>query len=187
MKFKLKLKNEKQGLYKRMTLFIMFINFIFFIYGATMTTDTEQKKWFVFGAVVILVTAVFNWYRNKRASDVQDAYSGNYVAIVFAWIILKNYWLAAAHLVLMILYIKANSDKIIHFTPAEIYLQGWPDKKIQWNSLSNVILKEGILTIDYKNNKLLQAKVVENWTKIEEEAFNQFCYDQINIKFYTPA
>jgi hypothetical protein len=107
--------------------------------------------------------------------------------VVFAWVILKNYWLAAAHLILMILFIKANRGKIIQFMPSHIYMQGWPEKTIQWNSVSNIILKDGILTIDYKNNKLMQANVVENWSKDEEQSFNQFCYDQINIKFYTPT
>jgi len=185
-KFELELKNEKQGLYKRITLIILFINFIFFIYGATITTNPDQKKWFVFGAVVILVTSVFDWYRTRRSPVlIQDAYSGIYIAVVFAWVILKNYWLATAHLILMILFIKANRGKLIQFMPSHIYIQGWPDKKIQWNSVSNIILKDGILTIDFKNNKLMQAKVVDSWTKIEEQSLNQFCYDQINIKFYT--
>ena len=178
-KFELGLQNEKQGLYKKITLFILFINLIFFIYGAIITTDPGQKKWFVFGTVVILINGVFTWDRNRRSPALRDSYAGNYIAVVFAWVILKNYWLATAHLILMILYIKANRDKIIRFMPSHIYIQGWPDKKIQWNSVSNVILKDKILTIDYKNNKLLQANVVENWSKIEEQAFNQFCYEQI--------
>ena len=187
-KFELELKNERQSLYKRITLIILFINFIFFIYGATIATNPDQKKWFVFGAVLIFITALYTWNRTRRSPvRILDAYSGNYIAVVFAWVILKNYWLAAAHLILMILFIKANRGKIIQFMPSHIYMQGWPEKTIQWNSVSNIILKDGILTIDYKNNKLMQANVVENWSKDEEQSFNQFCYDQINIKFYTPT
>ena len=180
MKFELQLRNEKQGLYKKITLFILFLNFIFFIYGSGITTNPIQKKWFLFGAVVILVTAVFNWYRNRRSPALKDAYSGNYIAVVFAWFILKNYWLAIAHLFLMVLYIKANQDKNIQFLSSHVQMKGWPDKKIQWDSISNVILKDGVLTIDFKNNKLLQATISDNWNIDEVKAFNQFCYDQVN-------
>ena len=183
-KFDLELKIERQSLIKRITLFILFINFSFFIYGSYISPDPDHKKWFIFGAVIILITAVYNWNRNRRNPDLEEAYSANFIAVVFAWIILKNYWLAAVHIVLMILYIKANSKKIIQFMPSGISIQGWPHKKIQWDSISRIILKDGILTIDYKNNKLMQAVVVENWSKIEEQEFNQFCYEQINIKLY---
>ena len=186
-KFELELINTRRGLYKRITLIILFINFIFFIYGASVTTDQGQKKWFVFGAVVILITVVFNWYRQRRNPGLPDTDSGNFIAVAFAWAVLKNYWVAAAHLVLMILYIKANGKKIIQFIPSGIYIQSWPGKKIQWDSVSGVILKDGVLTIDYKNNKLLQANVVEKLSIVEEQAFNQFCHDRINLKLYTPS
>ena len=178
-KFELALKNEKRGLYKRITLFILLLNFIFFIYGAIVSNQLGERKWFVFGVVVILINVIINWFRNRKYSL---AGSGTYAAVIFAWILLKNYWLAAAHLILLILYINANRDKIIRFMATHIYLPGWPEKKIEWQNVSNVVLKDGILTLDFKNNKLLQAPILENWSKEEEQAFNEFCYDQINIR-----
>ena len=70
---------------------------------------------------------------------------------------------------------------------AHIYLPGMPEKKIEWQNVSNVVLKDGILTLDFKNNKLLQAPILENWTMEEEQAFNAFCYDQINIRAHTTS
>lgn len=183
--FELELKNEKQGVYKRIMFIILFLNFIFFIYAAGISTDPTQTKWYIFAAVITFASTLFNWYRNKRVVNQQN-FSGNYIALVFAWVVLKNYWLALAHLVLMILFIKADSNKMIKFMSSHIYIQGWPHKKIQWDSVSNIILKDGLLTIDLKNNRLLQANIVENWSHVQEQAFNQFCHDQINLKLFTP-
>ena len=39
---------------------------------------------------------------------------------------------------------------------------GFPGKKYQWDQFSNVVLKDNILTLDFKNNKLLQAEIENN-------------------------
>jgi hypothetical protein len=48
----------------------------------------------------------------------------------------------------------------------------------KWNDLNNVILKDGILTIDYKTNKLLQNEIEED-DFINEQEFNDFCKQQL--------
>lgn len=57
----------------------------------------------------------------------------------------------------------------------------FPQKKIEWNEVSNLILKDNILTIDLKNNKLIQHTIKENENKdLDETAFNIFVQKQIN-------
>jgi hypothetical protein len=188
--FELVLKNEKRRLYNRMTLFILILNFIFFIYGAIAANQRAERKWFIFCVVVILLNVFITWYRNTHYSLLtthHSLYSGTYVAVIFSWILLKNYWLAGAHLILLLLYLSANRNKIIRFMAAYIYLPGMPEKKIEWQNVSHVVLKDGILTLDFKNNKLLQAPILESWTMEEEQAFNTFCYDQINISAHTTS
>jgi hypothetical protein len=57
----------------------------------------------------------------------------------------------------------------------------FPQKKIEWNEVSNLILKDNILTIDLKNNKLIQHTIKENENKdLDETAFNIFIQQQLN-------
>jgi hypothetical protein len=44
-----------------------------------------------------------------------------------------------------------------------------------WNEFSNIILKDTLLTLDFKNNKLLQLSIDETSCLIDENAFNNFC------------
>lgn len=49
-------------------------------------------------------------------------------------------------------------------------INSFPKKRYTWNELNNVVLKDGLLTIDFKNNKMLQRLVdSEVDVKVEEE------------------
>jgi hypothetical protein len=52
-------------------------------------------------------------------------------------------------------------------------------KEVNWNELENVVLKAGILTLDFKNNKLLQLDIDRNKTSVTEQEFNQFCQNKL--------
>lgn len=52
-------------------------------------------------------------------------------------------------------------------------------KEIDWNQLDNLILKHQLLTIDFKNNKLLQLDIDPELTKISVEQFNEFCQSKL--------
>ena len=49
-----------------------------------------------------------------------------------------------------------------------------------WSDLNNVILKDGLLTIDFKSNKLMQVVIDDPNLTIDEKAFNGFCGRIIN-------
>ena len=45
----------------------------------------------------------------------------------------------------------------------------------QWNEFSNIILKDHLLTLDFKNNRLIQVNVDDPKFIVDEIAFNEFC------------
>ncbi len=45
----------------------------------------------------------------------------------------------------------------------------------QWNEFSNIILKDNLLTLDFKNNRLIQVNVDDPKSPVDEIAFNEFC------------
>jgi hypothetical protein len=49
------------------------------------------------------------------------------------------------------------------------------DDVFVWADLNNIILKDGLLTLDFADNKLLQLSVDEEKTLIDEKVFNLFC------------
>lgn len=63
----------------------------------------------------------------------------------------------------------------VAFDAHEIVFNSFPKKTLHWADINNVILKEGILTIDCKNNKLIQRTVNEEISDETEKEFNEFC------------
>lgn len=49
----------------------------------------------------------------------------------------------------------------------------------KWADMDNVVLKDGILTLDFKSNKIFQSEVKEDETPVDEQKFNQYCAEQI--------
>ena len=47
-----------------------------------------------------------------------------------------------------------------------------------WSLLENAILKDGLLTVNFKSNKLMQAEIVEGPDAVDEKEFNSFCSEQ---------
>lgn len=66
----------------------------------------------------------------------------------------------------------------LHFSNTLIEKRNFPFKKYEWDQFSNVVLKDNILTLDFTNNKLLQAEIER--ANINEEAFNTFAQEQLN-------
>jgi len=48
-------------------------------------------------------------------------------------------------------------------------------RKIQWAAVANMILKDGLLTIDMKNNRIIQQYIDDAKTKVDQQEFNEFC------------
>jgi hypothetical protein len=66
------------------------------------------------------------------------------------------------------------------FDDEGIVVNSLPRKYYLWAQVTNVVLKDGILTIDFKNNKLIQ-KPIESYTSAnEEQEFNEFCKSRLN-------
>jgi hypothetical protein len=50
-----------------------------------------------------------------------------------------------------------------------------------------VILKDGLLTIDFNNNKLAQLNVTDFFSKEQEKEFNEFCQVQLKAVAHQPV
>jgi len=90
----------------------------------------------------------------------------------------------------MLIIISGLIEKIIlqkrefGFSKNIIQENGLFGKKINWDELNRVILKDDILTIDYKNNKLIQVHTdTEDNDEYEVGAdeFNAYCQNRLDV------
>ena len=75
----------------------------------------------------------------------------------------------------------------IAFDHESIVFNSFPAKKYSWKELNNVVLKDGLLTIDLKTNKLIQREVNAEVSAETEKEFNDFCNTQFQVSQQTKA
>jgi hypothetical protein len=86
----------------------------------------------------------------------------------------------AGVLVLFMIYLRRKEHgELIIVSRSSVILPGLTGPRIiEWGQLTNVIKKDDMLTIDFKNNRLMQVEVI-NADDVPENGFNQFCEQQL--------
>lgn len=53
-------------------------------------------------------------------------------------------------------------------------------KRHAWSELQHLVLKDGLLSIDFRNNRLVQLLIETDQTTVDEKNFNEFCRQQLD-------
>lgn len=67
----------------------------------------------------------------------------------------------------------------IALDPTGIVINTFPKKYYPWQAIQNMLIKDDYITIDFKNNHLIQKQINEPVTMAIEQEFNSFCKEQI--------
>lgn len=108
--------------------------------------------------------------------------SGKYVMLLLAALILF-FTSGQIYFSLILIFYGGVLKFLIKDTIITVTAQGISIKNIfgtsnqPWTVFSNVIIKDGLLSFDLKNNKVRYIAVAE---EIDEEAFNSFCFRQLH-------
>jgi len=176
--FVLLLKNEKLRSYKRIGYWVTGINFIFFVFFAFFIKNGYERILWILLSLLIPVVYYIESTLQKKNHSLKKNISITYRLLILMWVTV-SIWLTIIHIVLLILDMLAKRALKIIFYTNGIEYPSIPKKTIQWSELDNVILKDGLITIDFKNNRLLQSEIDTSAKQINETEFNYFCQQQL--------
>lgn len=91
-------------------------------------------------------------------------------------------WIAAVYVIAAVAEKQVKFPREVAFDEEEVVFNTFPRSHYHWSEFSNVLLKDGLLTIDFKNNKLLQKEIDSHVSPQLEKDFNDFCKERINEK-----
>jgi glycerol-3-phosphate acyltransferase PlsY len=174
--FELILKNEKETSYKRISILLLVLNLVGLLF---ITYLNDFKSWLplIIAAIAILAASSSFYFRNKNEKAIL---TGAFLLLSVAWIV-AGYWIIGVlNILFMILHISALQKPIVTINESQVIYPSFPKKKIDWQELSNLILKDGLLTIDLKNNRIIQQHIADISSTIDEKEFNDFCRQQLN-------
>ena len=179
-KYNLALRNDKVKQYNRFAIFIILLNLLVLLAVSYFSAESRIRVYAFFGSLTIAVTLIVMFFLVRRKQHTESIYllAGLFFSFL-TWMQVGNVWASIIIVLLMLLYIIAKKPVIIHFENDQIVYSTIPKKSVSWDQLSNVMLKDGLLTIDYRSNKIMQAEIVDLAGMINEKDFNEFCSQRL--------
>ena len=182
MKYSFILKNEKTKNYRLISQLLVLFNLLGFII-LLINNETRIAKNLVI-LFAILITAVYSfftvmeWISKKPLPDFWHRSIFGICAVV--WYKEGFWWITIILFLFILLDFIAHKKMVVHVTDKTIVVPYILQKQVDWNELNNVILKDGLLTIDFKNDKLFQQLILNSDEDVNEKEFNDFCRRQLN-------
>lgn len=174
--------NEKKKLYDRFALLLLILNAAgmlirFFFYKKNYPVMAGQLIIFL-TPILLLLYVFFVAYNDRIRKHIK-----NFLLITFNlslfWLIKGPWWVALLTLLLTLFYLLAQRELNIIVSNSHIIYPSFPKRNIQWNELNNLILKDGLLTIDFKNDAIIQHYPEQKMNLPGEKEFNEFCRERL--------
>jgi hypothetical protein len=176
-KFELELKNEKVKSYDRFAVFIFILNTIAIAGSLYAMYERISHNKFGFISMILLLLVIFIYILAPIKKNKEVIFLAAGGGIFLYWIFTGYWYVGVIMLSLFGLYLISKRKLTVSVEPDKIIYPAFPKRSIAWGELNNVMLKDELLTIDFKNDKLIQAAIIN--TETNEKDFNDFCSRQL--------
>jgi O-antigen/teichoic acid export membrane protein len=169
------LQPQKQSSYLRIELMVVLLHLATFIIVAV-NNYSKSMGMAVTGIAVSVIYLVL--YFSKKQHNFRSSFLQLPIFFFGLWWLYSSvYLMALLVFTLGVFAIIAKKKVQVIINQDEVLYQSFPKRQFTWQALNNVLLKDGMLTLDFKNNKIIQQLIEE--TNIDESAFNVFCQKQL--------
>ena len=152
-----------------------------FCFARELTVANKVGIAYLIGLVVVLGIVIYNLvltYRFKR----KVYYARALLIAALVWMKMPYWqWLAFVFIILALLEYQAKYAVEIGFTDGHVMINSLFKKKYSWTQFNNVVLKDGIITLDFTNNRVLQRELEDDDEEedADEEEFNEYCRSRL--------
>ncbi len=171
------LQNQQKKYIDRFTLFLLAISVVLFVREQILSPNIKIS--YLFGAVAIVLIAGWNLYGLKKNRP-NTFYGGALTVAAIGWVTMPYLnWLFIPFALMGLFEKQAKAPLEIGFTDEQVVINTLFRRKFHWTDFNNVVLKDDLLTLDFKNNKLLQRETIDEEGDADEDEFNQYCTVQL--------
>lgn len=172
------LKNQSVKLFNYFGLMLNLASCIFFIKEFAFV---DEKNFFLLAGIA-LVIGIIIWNVVRAGKGKRVFYDRAFLVSALLWVKMPYMeWLFIAFILLALLDYQVKFPLEIGFSESQVVFNYLLKKKYSWSKVSNVVLKDGMLTIDFHNNRILQREVEDDIDDedVSEEEFNDYCRQQL--------
>ena len=181
MKYSFTLKDNNQKAYNLFTWFLFFLH----IDAAMFTLNTHDNKvkitiYILLGFYAMLSIVYYFYRKHPKAPETFSLV----MALLYA-----NFWFQQVGIIAVIIFatvylvvtvVKGKRTEVFFKDEGVHLARVFKTVVFPWTEMDNVILKDNLLTIDLKSNKIIQVEIMENSRMVDETAFNLFCKEHIS-------
>lgn len=176
------LPNEKKRLYDRLALFMFLLSAAlllarFYFFRESIARSAGQLFLYITAAAWLALLIFVVWREKVRRYVKVFALAAFYLSLF--WFLTAPWWAGMLNLLLLFGYLVAQRELVIRVGNDAVIYPSFPPKKTGWEELSNLVLKDGLLTIDFKNDKLIQHYPDTKMNLPDEKEFNEFCREKL--------
>ena len=171
------IKKERSRNIDLISILLCLISFAFFIYYSFLQNHFSSVLFI--GSLLIPVAVIRSiWFKKKPGNPVNFKHPLFITAIL--WLFVPGMrWLFILFVLFVLFDHQARQPLEIGVSDEQVVINTFFRKKYTWTEFSNVILKDNLLTLDFKNNKVLQREIEPFVSDVNEAEFNEFCREQI--------
>ena len=172
------LKKEKPENINYISFLLCFISWIIFLYYIYAYRRFSSVLFWVNW----LIPVVLEWtIRVKRKFNKAITYKHPLFVTGCLWLLVPGMrWIAILFILFILFDHQSRHPLEIGVSDEKIVINTFFRKRYEWNAFSNVVLKDGLLTLDFKNNRMLQREIIRQ--DVNESEFNDFCLEQLDLK-----
>lgn len=152
-----------------------------FIFSVSVSSITWTSALLVLLTIGMIAWWIFTFLKQKKG-EMSFFRMALFLGALGWYLQPKGLFISIIYLVAALLEKQVKFPQEVAFDEDGIVFNSLPKKHYTWKDVLNVVLKDGILTIDFRNNKLIQ-KEIESFTSVkEEQEFNEFCKSRLNAE-----
>lgn len=151
-----------------------------FCFGLELVKASSVSLACLIGVIAVPGFVIWNLVLQRKKQKVY--YSRALLIAALVWMKMPYFqWLAFVFIILALLEYQAKYSIEIGFADNEIVFNSLFKRRYSWQQFSNIVLKDGLLTLDFANNKILQREVEDDEDDdADEDEFNEYCRKQLN-------
>jgi hypothetical protein len=173
MVFKINLEQSRNNSYRIVSFFILLMHALLFGY---FYLQSPGNKWpLLLGCIVNFLSLALFFLPPSIKQRTKRIFSIALIINASIWFGLGNILMGLLLIVLVVMNYYTEKKPVVIFSDDYILYPSFPSRKIYWKDVQGVIIKDDILTIDLKNNALIQQKIESHQaTSLNLMAFNAF-------------
>ena len=173
------IRNDNKRVISLLGFLLSFISLVLFT--REMVAAQTWNIAYLLGIVFISGLIIYNFVVGKRSGK-EIYYSKALLIAGLVWMKMPyGQWLIFVFIILAFLEYQARMPLEIGFSSNEIVFNTLFRKRFHWSDLNNVILKDGLLTIDFKSDKIFQKIIDDGESEASEEEFNEWARQKLEM------